>query len=222
MNFIILGAPGAGKGTQARLLSERFKLAKISTGEILRKSVREKTELGKQAEVLLNAGKYVSDELAVALVEDELRSNELAKNNGFILDGFPRTVKQGEALTDLLKKSHSKIDAAILLNVSEEELLERFKGRSLCGFCGAPYHQVFAKPKTPGVCDSCGHNLEIRSDDTPEVVRKRLEVFQELTIPVIEYYRRKGLLVEINANKSIQENFADIIKKLESFVKLQR
>jgi adenylate kinase len=198
--FIILGPPGAGKGTQAEILSQRLNLLKVSTGDILREAVSKGTELGKLAESYMNRGELVPDDIMLSLVEETLKGKD-----GFILDGFPRTINQAKGLEDILRKLGMEIKAVILLDVSDEEIVRRLSSRRVCIKCGAVYNMITSPPKIEGVCDRCGSELVIRSDDEPDTIRKRLEVYRRETAPLIDYYRKKGLLKEVNGTGDLKE-----------------
>ena len=212
MNLVFLGPPGAGKGTQAKKLLEEFGMPQISTGDILRDAVRRGTDLGKKAKPLMEAGKLVPDDLVVEIAMEHLRQIDPAQ--GFILDGFPRTIPQAVALDSALKKSGEKIDAAISLRVPEETLVERLSGRRSCPQDGSVYHVSQNPSKREGLCDKCGSSLLQREDDKPEKVRERLAVYARQTAPLEAYYDKQGLLRVINGVGSPEDIYAQIKKIL--------
>ncbi|MGI5837242.1 MAG: adenylate kinase [Chloroflexota bacterium] len=201
MYIVFLGAPGAGKGTQAALLAEKQGLKHISTGEVLRDAVRRGTELGKQAKGYMDRGELVPDALVVDVVVDRLSQEDTAK--GAVLDGFPRNVPQAKALDEALKARGDAVDLVVFLNVPEASLVSRLAGRLECAACRTSYHQNNNPPKKPGGCDQCDGALTQRADDRPETVRRRLQVYFEQTAPLIEYYRERGILVEVDGDKPI-------------------
>ena len=213
MDLIFLGPPGAGKGTQAKMLVERYGIPQVSTGDILRAAVAEGTELGKKAKEYMEAGKLVPDEVVIGIIEERLKQSDCEK--GFILDGFPRTVPQAEALDKVLEKMGRKIDHVLTLDVPEEELIKRLTGRRTCKKCGAMYHIIFNPPKVEGVCDKCGGELYQRPDDNEETVRSRLSVYEQQTSPLIDFYEKKGLVRKIDGRGEIKEIFDQIVKILE-------
>lgn len=200
MRVIFLGPPGAGKGTQAAKIREKYEVAHISTGDILRANVKEGTELGRKAKEFMNAGKLVPDEVIIGMMRDRLQEPDCA--NGFILDGFPRTVPQAEALDQLLADLNLELDASVLFNVDDEVVVERLSGRRMCRKCGTIYHATFHPTKVEGVCDTCGGEIYQRDDDREEVIRNRLSVYHDQTAPLIDYYREKGLLKDVDASGS--------------------
>lgn len=212
MKIIMLGGPGAGKGTQAKKIAEEYKIPHISTGDIFRANIKGGTELGKKAKEYMDQGLLVPDELVVDLVVDRI-GQEDAKN-GFVLDGFPRTIPQAEALDKALKAINENIDYAIDVEVPDEVIIGRMSGRRACVSCGGTYHVEFTPPKEEGKCDLCGGELIIREDDKPETVKKRLDVYHEQTQPLIEYYSQQKLLVEIDGTREVTEVFAAIQKIL--------
>lgn len=211
MRAVLLGPPGAGKGTQAVKLVEKYGVPQISTGDIFRKNIKEGTELGKKAQEYMNAGGLVPDELVVDLVKDRLMQDDCA--NGYLLDGFPRTIAQAEQLDEFLKEQGTKLDAVINFEVGYETLMERLTGRRLCKACGASYHIKNFPPKVEGVCDKCGAELIQRADDTEETARKRIEVYEESTAPLIEYYTRSGAIKNFDAEKDHKEVFSEIVRE---------
>jgi len=214
MRLILLGPPGAGKGTQAANIVEKYRIPHISTGDIFRKNIKERTELGKKAKEYMDKGLLVPDELVVDLVEDRISKEDCKA--GFLLDGFPRTVVQAEALDRVLEKLNTTLDRVINIQVDKEKLITRIIGRRICKECGATYHVVFNSPKTEGICDICGGELYQRNDDKEETVTKRIEVYIQETSPLIDYYAQRGLLLNIDGDKSIDEVFQDITSALGS------
>ena len=212
MNIVLIGPPGAGKGTQSKLLSERFSIPQISTGDILRANVREKTPMGLRAKDYMERGVLVPDELVVEMVVDRLSQDDCAR--GFILDGFPRNVKQAEALEETLDKSGKKIDAVIGFEVERRELVRRLSGRRVCRKCGATYHIIFNPPVNIDVCDRCGDELYQRDDDKEETIEARLKVYEEETLPVVEYYKKRGLYKGVNGIGSVDEINEAIVKAI--------
>ena len=210
MKLILLGAPGAGKGTQAEILCDKLGIPTISTGNILRAAVKEGTPMGLKAKAFMDAGALVPDEVIVGIVKERLTQPDCA--NGFILDGMPRTIVQGEALEQM----GVEIDKVINLVVSDEEITKRMSGRRVCGSCGASYHIVNKRPAVEGKCDRCGGELTIRKDDEPATVLDRLKAYHEQTEPLVEFYRQRGKLVEAPDQGSIEANTADVLKLLEA------
>ncbi|MBO8143227.1 MAG: adenylate kinase [Thermodesulfobacterium sp.] len=213
MNIIFLGPPGAGKGTQAKILVEKYGIPQISTGDMLREHVAKGTELGMKAKEYMEKGQLVPDEIILSMVKERLSQDDAQK--GFILDGFPRTVAQAEALDKLLEEMGKKIEYVLALIVPDEELVTRLTGRRTCKNCGMMYHIKFKPPKVEGKCDACGGELYQRADDNEETVRNRLKVYHEQTAPLIEYYKKKGVLFEVDGNKSIEEITQQLINILE-------
>ena len=201
MKIIMLGAPGAGKGTHAKKITEKFGIPAISTGDIFRENIKNGTELGKKAKEYMDAGNLVPDELVCDLVVDRLKQDDC--KNGYILDGFPRTIPQAEALTAALAKDDDAIDYALEIFLEDQAIIDRMSGRRVCKSCGATYHVVNIPPKTEGVCDECDGELIVRDDDAPETVKKRLDVYHEQTAPLIEYYKKQGILHEIDGTLGI-------------------
>jgi adenylate kinase len=195
MILMLLGAPGAGKGTQAQQMVEKYGIPQVSTGDLLRANVREGTPLGAEAKKFMDAGKLVSDDLIIRMMEERLLKPDCAK--GFILDGFPRTIPQAESLGDLLSRHSMKMDCVLSIEVPEEELIGRLTGRRTCPGCNAMYHVKANPPKKEGVCDKCGKSLIQRSDDNEATIRSRLGVYSEQTMPLKSFYRKKGLLREV-------------------------
>lgn len=214
MKIIMLGAPGAGKGTQAKKIAGKYNIPHISTGDIFRANIKNGTELGKKAKTYMDQGLLVPDELVVDLVVDRVNQEDCA--NGYVLDGFPRTIPQAEALTKALKELGQKMDYAIDVDVPDANIVNRMSGRRACVGCGATYHMVYAPTKQEGVCDSCGGELILRDDDKPDTVQKRLNVYHEQTQPLIEYYTKEGILRKVDGTIDIEEVFGQIVKLLEA------
>lgn len=212
LRAVLLGPPGAGKGTQAVRLVEKYEIPHISTGDIFRKNIKEGTELGKKAQEYMNAGALVPDELVVDLVKDRLQQDDC--KNGFLLDGFPRTIFQAEKLDEFLSESNLKMDIVINLKVEKEALIKRLTGRRVCKDCGASYHIVNIPPKKEGVCDICGGELIQRKDDNIETVENRINVYEEQTAPLIEYYKEAGSLVDFDGEASLDEVFDAIVQAI--------
>ena len=214
MRLILLGPPGAGKGTQAKRLIERYGIPQISTGDILRAAVREGTELGKKAKQYMDAGQLVPDEVVIGIIRERLKEADCAK--GFILDGFPRTVPQAEALKSVLAELGQALDHVVSIEVPDEDLVERLTGRRTCRNCGAMYHVKFTPPKQEGVCDKCGGELYQRDDDKEETIRARLKVYHDQTAPLVEFYNEEGLLRRIDGVGSVDEIYGRILGVLEA------
>lgn len=214
MKLVLLGPPGAGKGTQASGIVKQYNVPHISTGDIFRKNIKEQTALGKKAKEYMDQGLLVPDELVVEIVEDRLKEDDARA--GFLLDGFPRTQKQAQALDEVLTKMDSKLNKVVNIEVAKEILVGRAVGRRICKDCGDTYHIEFNPSKKEGVCDSCSGDLYQRSDDNEETVSKRIEVYLNETKPLIDYYTQKGLLVSVDGTKDIREVFEDIKKALDS------
>ncbi|WP_457548741.1 adenylate kinase [Archaeoglobus sp.] len=217
MNIILLGPPGGGKGTQAKKIVEKYGVPHIATGDILREAVAKGTELGKKAKEYMDRGELVPDEIVIGIVRERLKQPDCEK--GFLLDGFPRTIKQAEALDEMLKELGKSIDVVIYIDVPEEEVVKRITYRRTCRNCGAVYHLIYAPPKEDNKCDKCGGELYQRDDDKEEVVRQRFKVYMENTAPLIEYYEKKGLLYRVDGTKSIDEVFAQIDEILQKIAK---
>ena len=213
MKIIMLGAPGAGKGTHAKKITEKFGIPAISTGDIFRENIKNGTELGKKAKEYMDAGNLVPDELVCDLVVDRLKQDDC--KNGYILDGFPRTIPQAEALTAALAKDDDTIDYALEIFLEDQAIIDRMSGRRVCKSCGATYHVVNIPPKTEGVCDECDGELIVRDDDAPETVKKRLDVYHEQTAPLIDYYKKQGILKVIDGSKGLDTCFEEICGILE-------
>ncbi|MBO5565171.1 MAG: adenylate kinase [Lachnospiraceae bacterium] len=208
MKIIMLGAPGAGKGTQAKVISEKYGIPHISTGDIFRANIKNGTELGKKAKAFMDEGKLVPDELTVELLLDRVGKSDC--EGGYILDGFPRTIPQAEVLTEALAKTGDKVDFAINVDVPDEHIVRRMKGRRNCPACGASYNLEFNPPKAENTCDKCGAKLVMRDDDKPETVAKRLEVYHEQTQPLIAYYEQQGVLRTVDGTLSMDGVFRAI------------
>lgn len=213
MNLILLGPPGAGKGTQAKILTKKYAIPQISTGDILRGAVAEQTPMGIKAKEFMDRGALVTDEVVVGIVEERLAKPDCA--SGFILDGFPRTVKQADALKHMLEALDKSIDHVISICVEKDELLERVTGRRTCRSCGKGFHVTFDPPKVNGVCDECTGELYQRDDDSEETMRKRLDVYEEQTAPLIAYYAQQSLLRTIYGIGSIEEIQRKLLNILE-------
>lgn len=212
MRIIMLGAPGAGKGTQAKKIAAQYQIPHISTGDIFRANIKEGTELGTKAKAYMDKGELVPDELTCDLVVDRISKPDAA--NGYVLDGFPRTIPQAEALTRALNARGEKIDFAINVEVPDENIVRRMGGRRACLKCGATYHVEYNAPKTENVCDVCQGELVLRDDDKPETVQKRLSVYHAQTQPLIDYYQAEGVLAEVDGTQDIDVVFQDITKIL--------
>ena len=212
MKIIMLGAPGAGKGTQAKKIADKYQIPHISTGDIFRANIKEGTELGKKAKSYMDQGLLVPDEQTLELIMDRFQNPDCA--NGYVLDGFPRTIPQAEALTAALEKNGETIDYAINVEVPDENIVARMSGRRACLACGATYHVVYAPTKEEGICDRCGEKLVLRDDDKPETVKKRLDVYHSQTQPLIDYYTKQGKLVEVDGTQNVDAVFDAIVKIL--------
>ena len=212
MKIIMLGAPGAGKGTQAKKIAYVCNIPHISTGDIFRANIKNGTELGAKAKAYMDKGLLVPDELVCDLVVDRIQQDDC--KDGFILDGFPRTIPQAEALTNALNAIGQNMDFAIDVDVPDENIINRMSGRRACVGCGATYHLVFNPTKVEGICDVCGEKLILREDDKPETVKNRLNVYHEQTQPLIDYYKGQGILRTVDGTKAMDEVFADILKVL--------
>lgn len=208
-----MGLPGAGKGTQAEKINEKYNIPHISTGDMFRLAIKEGTELGKKAKAFMDQGALVPDEVTIGIVKERLSKADC--KNGFLLDGFPRTIAQAEALQELLTELNQTIDHVIHVDVPEENLVERLTGRRVCPTCGTTYHVMYNPPAEAGICDKDGSALIQRDDDKPETVKKRLAVNIEQTKPLLDFYQDKGYLVGVNGNQEIDEVFRDIQKTLE-------
>ncbi len=212
MKIIMLGAPGAGKGTQAKKIADEYQVPHISTGDIFRANIKAGTELGTKAKTYMDQGLLVPDELVVALVADRICQEDC--KNGFVLDGFPRTIPQAEALDAALKEMGEAMDYAIDVDVPDESIVERMSGRRACLDCGATYHIVTIPTKVEGICDRCGSKVILRDDDKPETVQKRLQVYHDQTQPLIEYYKAQGILRSVDGTQPMDAVFAGIMEIL--------
>ncbi len=212
MKIVMLGAPGAGKGTQANMIAEKYNIPHISTGDIFRANIKNGTELGREAKSYMDKGLLVPDELTVRLLLDRVAKDDCS--NGYVLDGFPRTIPQAEVLESELKKNGGKIDFAIDVDVPDEDIIHRMSGRRACLKCGATYHVEYVPPKKEGMCDVCGSELVLRDDDKPETVKNRLKVYHDQTQPLIEYYTKQGVLHSVDGTKDMKDVFSDIVSVL--------
>lgn len=213
MNIILMGLPGAGKGTQASEIVKKFPIPHISTGDMFRKAIKDETDLGKEAKSYMDRGELVPDEVTVGIVKERISEDDAKK--GFLLDGFPRTIDQAESLSQIMSELDREIDAVINIEVPEEELMNRLTGRRICEKCGTTYHLVFNPPKVDGICDIDGGKLYQREDDNPETVSNRLSVNVKQSKPILEYYNNKGVLKNINGSKDIDEVTNDVIDILD-------
>ena len=211
MKLILLGAPGAGKGTQAERISEKFQIPTISTGERLRAAIKDGTELGLKAKSFMDAGALVPDEVVIGIIKEYLSSEQC--KNGFILDGFPRSIPQAEALDSM----GVSLDAVLSIEVADEKIVERMSGRRVCPTCGATHHIVYNPPKKDGICDKCGAELQIRKDDAPETVLSRLETYHNITEPLKEFYSKKGILVTVEGQEKVEDTSALVNTALSRF-----
>ncbi|MCQ2549051.1 MAG: adenylate kinase [Lachnospiraceae bacterium] len=209
MKIIMLGAPGAGKGTQAKMIADKYGLPHVSTGDIFRANIKEGTELGKEAKKYMDAGQLVPDELTVKILLDRVAKDDC--KNGYVLDGFPRTIPQAEVLDKALTELGDKIDYAINVDVPDENIVKRMSGRRACVNCGATYHIEHIPPKTEGICDRCGKELILRDDDKPETVLNRLKVYHDQTQPLIDFYTGKGVLKSVDGTVDMKDVFASIV-----------
>jgi len=214
MYIIMLGAPGAGKGTQADILSQEMDLPHIASGDLFRQALEKKTEVGLLAKSYMDKGELVPDEVTIKMILERINQPDCAF--GCLFDGFPRTLPQAKVLDKALKKQGKSIDKAIYIEVSNEELVRRLSGRWLCRICQTPYHIISSPPKTPGKCDKCGGELYQRSDDREETVRDRLSIFFTQTVPILDYYEKQSRLIRVNGNLGIQEVAREIISALKA------
>ena len=212
MKIIMLGAPGAGKGTQAKMIADKYAIPHISTGDIFRANIKNGTELGQKAKTYMDQGLLVPDELVVDLVVDRVKQDDC--KNGYVLDGFPRTIPQAESLDAALAKLDEKIDYAINVEVPDENIIARMSGRRACVSCGATYHIVHIPTKVEGICDRCGAELILRDDDKPETVKKRLDVYHDQPQPLIDYYTKSDVLVEVDGTQDMNDVFGAIVNIL--------
>ena len=212
MKIIMLGAPGAGKGTQAKKIADKWQIPHISTGDIFRANIKQGTELGKKAKTFIDKGMLVPDELTIELIIDRLHQADCV--NGYVLDGYPRTIPQAESLTEILNKLDEAIDFAVNVDVPDENIVNRMSGRRACLNCGATYHVKYAPPIKEGICDRCQNELVLRDDDKPETVLKRLEVYHVQTQPLIEYYEKLGVLRTVDGTKDLEDVFQAIVNIL--------
>jgi adenylate kinase len=211
MNLILMGAPGAGKGTQSAKISEKWNIPAVSTGDMLRAAVKEGTDLGITAKSYMDAGKLVPDEVVIGIIKDYLSSDKCT--NGFILDGFPRSIPQAEALDGM----GVRIDAALSIEVADEKIVERMSGRRICSGCGASYHVKYNPPKTADVCDACSASLYTRDDDAAETVLNRLSTFHQTTEPLKDFYAAKGLLICVEGQEKVEDTTAAVMTALSKF-----
>ena len=208
MKIIMLGAPGAVKGTQAIMIAEKYGIPHVSTGDIFRANIKNNTPLGQEAKTYMDKGMLVPDELTVKILLDRVSADDC--KNGYVLDGFPRTIVQADVLKDALTKLGEKVDYAINVDVPDENIIKRMGGRRACLKCGATYHIEHVPPKKEGICDNCGEKLVLRDDDQPETVKKRLDVYHEQTQPLIDYYEKEGVLKNVDGTKDMNAVFNDI------------
>ena len=212
MKIVMLGAPGAGKGTQAKMIAAKYQIPHISTGDIFRANIKNGTELGMKAKSYMDAGGLVPDEITIGMLLDRIHEEDC--KNGYVLDGFPRTIPQAESLAKALGDMGEAIDYAINVDVPDENIINRMSGRRACLSCGATYHIVYNPPKKEGICDVCGQQLVLRDDDKPETVKKRLDVYHDQTQPLIEYYKKAGVLAEVDGTLDMEEVFQAIVRIL--------
>jgi adenylate kinases len=208
----MLGAPGAGKGTQAKKVAKKYNIPHISTGDIFRANIKEGTELGKRAKEYMDKGELVPDDITIGMLLDRIHKADC--KNGFVLDGFPRTIPQAKSLSEALSKLNEKIDYAINIDVPDDSIITRMSGRRACLSCGSTYHIKYSAPKKENICDNCGSELVIRDDDKPETVKKRLDVYHKQTQPLIDYYDNENILANVDGTKDMEEVFLDIVAVL--------
>jgi len=216
MYIVFIGPPGVGKGTQATRLVEKYSMIKISTGDLLRDSIKENKELGIRAKNYMEKGELVPDELVLDLVKEKIHSGSIEKKS-YIFDGFPRTIQQAKELDKILKENKSDINLVLEFTMDEEDRISRLAGRRMCPKCQRTYHMIFAKPKNDSLCDVCGVPLIQRSDDNEEVIRQRSSVYWEMTNPLLEFYSKRNILKTINVNRSIEEVFSELDKTIASY-----
>lgn len=209
MKIIMLGAPGAGKGTQAKKIAEKYQIPHISTGDIFRANIKGGTKLGMEAKTFMDQGMLVPDQITIGMLMDRIKDSDC--ENGYVLDGFPRTIPQAESLTAALAGLGEQIDYAVNVDVPDERIVSRMSGRRVCLACGATYHNVFNSPKKEGICDNCGEGLILREDDKPETVIKRLSVYHQQTQPLITYYKNAGVLKEVDGTQDVGTVFQTIV-----------
>ena len=212
MKIIMLGAPGAGKGTQAKKIAEKYQIPHISTGDIFRANIKGGTELGMKAKTFMDQGMLVPDEITIGMLMDRIGQEDCI--NGYVLDGFPRTIPQAESLTKALAERGEKVDYAINVDVPDENIINRMSGRRACLGCGATYHITFNPPVKEGICDTCGQELVLRDDDKPETVKKRLDVYHQQTQPLIDYYKNAEVLAEVDGTQPMEAVFQGIVEIL--------
>ena len=212
MKIIMLGAPGAGKGTQAKKIAEKYQIPHISTGDIFRANIKGGTELGMKAKTFMDQGMLVPDEITIGMLMDRICQEDCI--NGYVLDGFPRTIPQAESLTKALAERGEKVDYAINVDVPDENIINRMSGRRACLGCGATYHITFNPPVKEGICDTCGQELVLRDDDKPETVKKRLDVYHQQTQPLIDYYKNAEVLAEVDGTQPMDAVFQGIVEIL--------
>ena len=213
MKIVMLGAPGAGKGTQAIKIADKYGIPHISTGDIFRANIKGGTELGMKAKSYMDKGELVPDEVTIGMLLNRISESDCVQ--GYVLDGFPRTIPQAESLTKALSDKGDKIDFALDINVPDENIVKRMSGRRACPKCGATYHIVYAAPKAENICDKCGSELIIRSDDKPETVQDRLNVYHKQTEPLIAYYKNEGVLKEVDGTQDLEKVFEDVVNILK-------
>lgn len=212
MKIIMLGAPGAGKGTQAIMIAEKYGVPHVSTGDMFRANIKNNTPLGVEAKKYMDAGQLVPDELTVKILLDRVAKDDC--KNGYVLDGFPRTIPQAEVLENALKELNDAVDYAINVDVPDENIVKRMGGRRACLKCGATYHIEHVPPKKEGICDNCGEELVLRADDQPETVKARLDVYHKQTQPLIDFYAERGILKNVDGTQDMNKVFADIVEIL--------
>lgn len=212
MKIIMLGAPGAGKGTQAKKIADKYNVPHISTGDIFRANIKGKTELGNRAKEFMDKGELVPDNITIEMLLNRIKEDDC--KNGFVLDGFPRTIPQAKSLTEALNGLGEKIDHAVNIDVPDIDIINRMSGRRACLSCGSTYHIQYSAPKKENICDSCGSELTIREDDKPDTVKKRLEVYHAQTQPLIDYYNNENILSSVDGTKKMEDVFRDIIAVL--------